>query len=183
MYLRGSSLGKNIWDDGQVHIPPGYKGNAFRTPIKRDEQLMDTGKIHLPEQKLYAGSRRQHTIQSESDREQEGDEHTVSAETGIQPEEDNMENPYEYRNEEEFGAASDETLPYTEEHRTKREIYKENSISSREEQPHLQELFTGLLSLLGREEWLLIMVLILLWADGSEAWDVMLFLIFLLGIH
>ena len=169
MYSR-SRMGRNIWDDGRVHIPPGYKGNAFRSSYTNEVPEQTEGKIHPPEQKLDTAQKRQHSVPYDSD---EG------------------ENNAEFT-EENAGRNQQDTIEENlrkEEANTKYSLIKgiENHENSANFLPNnhsqLSELLTGLFHSLGREEWLLILVIVMLLADGSDAWDIILLLLLLLGVH
>lgn len=163
MYSRGSSLGKNIWDDGRIHIPPGYKGNAFHSFASQDFLTNTVGKIHPPEQKLY--TRTNHSQQRDF------------------PNEELSDTP--------FGNTEEETISYkaapdteeTNESEEPPDIPPEKTGEAHPQNTQLSDLLSGFLHSLDREEWLLIFVLILLLADGSDAWDVILLLLVLLGVH
>ncbi|MBQ7923361.1 MAG: hypothetical protein IJ325_12445 [Clostridia bacterium] len=161
MYSRGSNLGKNIWDDGRIHIPPGYKGSAFRASPPHEPSSRSEGKIHPPEQKLYTMEDQQYTDPSrtaDSDLSKEGSEF---------PAEDQPE------------CTESEAIQEDNTQKTGKITVKPIQNYS----PQMNELLTGLLHSLGREEWLLIIVIILLLADGSDAWDIILLMILLLGVH
>ena len=163
MYSRGSSLGKNIWDDGRIHIPPGYKGNAFHSSTSRDFLTNTVGKMHPPEQKLYTS--------------------TNHAQQRDIPNKELSDTPFENTEDK---IISYETIPDTEETSKAEDppdILPEKKCEVHPQNTQLSDLLSGFLHSLDREEWLLIFVLILLLADGSDAWDVILLLLLLLGVH
>lgn len=49
--------------------------------------------------------------------------------------------------------------------------------------PHSQSFLAGMLDSLGKEEWLLLFLIFLLLADGSDAWEMILLLVVLLGVR
>ena len=156
MYTRGTTLGRNIRDDGRIHLPPGYNGNAFNSTT--------IGKIHPPEQRLYT-STRHHTETTESES-PSPEEKTTTEQTEYHP-----ENIPELS---EIASAQDESPDSPE----PRRITKDNANPIRP-----NEMLTELIRSLGREEWLLIVVTVLLLADGSDAWDIIILLLLLLGVH
>lgn len=62
-------------------------------------------------------------------------------------------------------------------------VHEEEWGQEKKHETRWESLLTGLLDGLGSEEWLLFLVILLLVADGSDAWDIILLLCLLLAVR
>jgi len=173
MYSRSTERGSR-----RIKLPPGYDGSAFRhdTGEVRPFVPEDTEtKVHSPDGFSRTGTGAEiwpedtkslpraengSTGERESMSAQKGDN---GSETGYEPSDIPAEQEAFLSTERESGWQDGHT----------------RSGSSQQ----IQKLLEGLLSSLRGEDWLLVAVVLLLLADGSDAWDVILLLCLLLAVH
>ncbi|MBQ8641283.1 MAG: hypothetical protein IJ480_03625 [Clostridia bacterium] len=167
MYSRGTDRGGR-----RIKLPPGYDGSAFRHDTGELRRYdTDTGmKIHSPEPGDDRETVRHRETHTEKLPEQEwlknADEVIILSDT----------------EEEESSAqeSSENILPAAETaYETKKETEKDTTVMH---PTHTESMADGLLAALGSEEWLLLLVILLLVADGSDAWDTILILGLLLAV-
>lgn len=154
---------------GRTHLPPGYDGSAFRH---------DTGERRMweypTETKVHSGM----IIEQGSMVEQVRSEQDVVREQVPLAEHGSMI--------EQVQSAQGSMIEQARSAQVRSE-------QARSTEPKLSPVpvgeraagtfLTGMLDNLGREEWLLLFVLLLLLADGSDAWEVILLLCVLLAVR
>lgn len=69
-----------------------------------------------------------------------------------------------------------------EESQSEPEAESKAMLPEKEKEPH-GSFFSGMLDSFGKEEWLLLFLILLLLADGSDAWEVILLLVVLLAVR
>lgn len=150
---------------GRTHLPPGYDGSAFRhdTGERRMWEYPTETKVHsgtMIEQGSMIEQARSEQVRSEQDvvREQ-----VPLVEHGSMIEQVRSE---QVRSEQVQSAEA-----------------KMSPVPVGERDGAAGTFLSGMLDNLGREEWLLLFVILLLLADGSDAWEVILLLCVLLAVR
>ena len=155
-----------------MKLPPGYDGSAFRHDtgeLRRYDGVETETKVHSPiPDTALSDEKNSHPDPEKIIWEELPAGHGDFGDTFAEDREHEADAPAESEKTEEFSAGrKNDSTPNA----------PGNSARN------LQNLLDGLFSSLTGEDWLLVTVILLLLADGSDAWDVILLLGLLLAVH